>query len=94
MKSSPDVVNISQEALFMIAKSTEQFVQELSRRSREQSVDKNKIPYNALAEIVDEQETLQFLQDTVPKKITAREYYALIGKKDKFAAPNDQEDSQ
>jgi len=93
MKSSPDVSNISQEALFMIAKSTELFVQELSRRSQQESEDKTSVGYNALAEIVDTQETLQFLQDTVPKKITVRDYYASIGKKDKFASEDGDGDS-
>ncbi|KAK2181828.1 hypothetical protein NP493_380g02058 [Ridgeia piscesae] len=80
MKSSPEVSNIGQESLFLITKSTELFVQELSRMMMTNAADGNNLSYNDLSQIVDEQETLQFLQDIIPKKVKVRDYYALVGK--------------
>ncbi|WAR16229.1 CHRC1-like protein, partial [Mya arenaria] len=62
MKSSPDVNNINQEALFLAAKATEMFIQSLAQVSLEQSDDRKMLKYNDLAEIVDNIDTLQFLQ--------------------------------
>ncbi|XP_045181200.1 chromatin accessibility complex protein 1-like [Mercenaria mercenaria] len=80
MKSSPDVNNINQEALFLAAKATEMFIQSLAQVSLEQSSDKGLLKYNDLAEIVDGIDTLQFLQDIIPKKIKASEYFAMMKK--------------
>ncbi|KAI0207696.1 Chromatin accessibility complex protein 1 [Lamellibrachia satsuma] len=80
MKSSPEVSNIGQESLFLITKSTELFVGELSRLMRANASDSANLTYNDLSQIVDDQETLQFLQDIIPKKIKVRDYYALLGK--------------
>lgn len=80
MKSSPDVNNINQEALFLAAKATEMFIQSLAQVSLEQSEDKGLLKYNDLAEIVDGIDTLQFLQDIIPKKIKASEYFEMVKK--------------
>ncbi|XP_052763591.1 chromatin accessibility complex protein 1-like [Mya arenaria] len=78
MKSSPDVNNINQEALFLAAKATEMFIQSLAQVSLEQSDDRKMLKYNDLAEIVDNIDTLQFLQDIIPKKIKAREFFEIM----------------
>ncbi|XP_064597750.1 chromatin accessibility complex protein 1-like [Liolophura sinensis] len=80
MKSSPDVSSISQEALFMTGKATEMFVQNLARISLVESKDKNNVLYKDLAEVVNSDDTLQFLQDIIPKKILAREYFEKLSK--------------
>ena len=65
MKSSPDVSNISQESLFLIAKSTELFIHHLTKKALERSPDKNNVEYRALADFVNGEDTMQFLQVTV-----------------------------
>ncbi|ESP03398.1 hypothetical protein LOTGIDRAFT_237706 [Lottia gigantea] len=77
MKSSPDVTIISQEALQMTGKATELFIQALAKVSLERNKD-SEITYNDLAEIVNNDETLQFLQDIIPKKIKVSEYYEIL----------------
>ncbi|XP_050407692.1 chromatin accessibility complex protein 1 [Patella vulgata] len=79
MKSSPDVSSISQEALHTTGKATELFIQALAKVSLEKSKsDQTELSYNDLAEIVNSEETLQFLQDIIPRKIKMSEYYDLI----------------
>jgi len=78
MKSSPDVSTISNESLFLIVKATELFVEELSKKTLQQSGTRNCVDYNFLAEIIDRQETLQFLQDIIPKKIKYKDYLKLV----------------
>ncbi|XP_052252040.1 chromatin accessibility complex protein 1-like [Dreissena polymorpha] len=80
MKSSPDVSSINQEALFLAAKATEMFIQSMAQVSLEQSTDRNQLRYNDLADIVDSIDTLQFLQDIIPKKIKASEYFEIMKK--------------
>lgn len=80
MKSSPEVSAIGTESLFLIAKATELFVQDLARMSLVKSANKNNVDYNDLANIVDQQETLQFLQDIIPKKIKYSDYLELMKK--------------
>ncbi|XP_052722030.1 chromatin accessibility complex protein 1-like [Crassostrea angulata] len=74
MKSSPDVGSISHEALFLTGKATEMFVKNLATISREKSKDKMNVNYKDLAEVVNSDDVLQFLQDIIPRKIKAREY--------------------
>nr|XP_061786935.1 chromatin accessibility complex protein 1-like [Nerophis lumbriciformis] len=73
MKSSPDVSNINQDALFLTTKATELFVQHLALSSLNQ--ENNSLTYSDLANTAEETETLQFLTDILPKKILAREYF-------------------
>lgn len=78
MKSSPDVSSIGQESLFLITKATELFVQDLAQMALQTSSDKQNVDYNDLAEIIDNQEMLQFLKDIIPKKIKYRDYLDMV----------------
>jgi len=80
MKSSPDVSTISNDSLFLIAKATELFVEYLAKMSLKKSDKAQTVDYNNLAVIVDEQETLQFLQDIIPQKIKYKEYLLMLEK--------------
>ena len=62
MKSSPDVSNISQESLFLIAKSTELFIHHLTVKALDRSPDKKNVEYRSLADFVNGEDTMQFLQ--------------------------------
>ncbi|XP_051926655.1 chromatin accessibility complex protein 1 [Hippocampus zosterae] len=76
MKSSPDVSNINQEALFLTTKATEMFVQHLALSSfnNGQGKESSSLSYSDLANAAEEMETFQFLTDILPKKILARDY--------------------
>ncbi|KAM3858708.1 chromatin accessibility complex protein 1 [Diretmus argenteus] len=76
MKSSPDVSNINQDALFLTTKATELFVQHLARSSFNNGPgkDTNSLSYSDLANTAEEMDTLNFLTDILPKKILARDY--------------------
>nr|XP_057902829.1 chromatin accessibility complex protein 1 [Doryrhamphus excisus] len=76
MKSSPDVCNINQDALFLTTKATELFVQHLALCSFNHGLGKesNSLSYSDLANTAEETETFHFLTDILPKKILARDY--------------------
>ncbi|KAG5264997.1 hypothetical protein AALO_G00260320 [Alosa alosa] len=76
MKSSPDVSNINQEALFLTTKATELFVQHLARSSYKNGSGKGKntLSYSDLANAAEGTDNFQFLIDILPKKILARDY--------------------
>ncbi|XP_061521045.1 chromatin accessibility complex protein 1 [Phycodurus eques] len=76
MKSSPDVSNINQEALFLTTKATEMFVQHLALSSfnNGRGKESKSLSYSDLADAAEEMETFQFLADILPKKILARDY--------------------
>ena len=81
MKSSPDVANISQESVFLITKATEHFVEHIARTTVETTQEDKAVTYNMLADIVDEDETLQFLQDIIPRKIKVKDFEKLMQKR-------------
>uniref|UniRef100_A0A2C9M3D6 Chromatin accessibility complex protein 1 n=1 Tax=Biomphalaria glabrata TaxID=6526 RepID=A0A2C9M3D6_BIOGL len=83
MKSSPEVSSISLEVLHLTGKATEMFTQALANFFYQQSSNKSFLQYNDLPEIVNSEDTLQFLHDIVPRKIKAKEFLKLIkGKHD------------
>ncbi|KAM4630645.1 chromatin accessibility complex protein 1 [Polymixia lowei] len=76
MKSSPDVSNINQDALFLTTKATELFVQNLALSSFNNGSGKETktLSYSDLANTAEKTETFHFLTDILPKKILARDY--------------------
>ncbi|CAM1322416.1 CHRAC1 (predicted) [Pycnogonum litorale] len=80
MKSSPDVENIGQEALFTIARATELFVEHLAATALLEGHTGNKVDYSDLAEIVHGKQNMEFLHDIVPRKIMARDYWDILKK--------------
>ncbi|XP_043923178.1 chromatin accessibility complex protein 1 [Protopterus annectens] len=80
MKSSSDVSNINQDALFLTAKATEMFVQYLAKYSYKNGTGKERkeLVYSDLSNTVAEADRFQFLGDILPKKILARDYFKLL----------------
>ncbi|XP_066968116.1 chromatin accessibility complex protein 1 [Macrobrachium rosenbergii] len=70
MKSCPDVETVPQESLHLITRATELFVQYLTVESLKQSPSKGRVDYEALSEVVDSLDQLDFLKEAIPKKIT------------------------
>eukprot|EP00088_Acartia_fossae_P016204 TRINITY_DN1905_c0_g1_i1.p1 TRINITY_DN1905_c0_g1~~TRINITY_DN1905_c0_g1_i1.p1 ORF type:complete len:128 (-),score=43.44 TRINITY_DN1905_c0_g1_i1:297-680(-) len=79
MKSSPEVENIGQESLFLITKATEVFIMYLTKLSQRYGNDQE-LTYSDLATIVSKKDSMEFLQDIVPKKIKYSEYLAIMEK--------------
>ncbi|XP_042187963.1 chromatin accessibility complex protein 1 [Callorhinchus milii] len=93
MKSCPDVSSINQDALFLTAKATEQFVQYLALYAYKSSKkDKKELTYNDLADCVENSETFQFLADILPKKILASEYLKMLEEERAGGGDRDEED--
>uniref|UniRef100_A0A1B0GMH0 Transcription factor CBF/NF-Y/archaeal histone domain-containing protein n=2 Tax=Phlebotomus papatasi TaxID=29031 RepID=A0A1B0GMH0_PHLPP len=83
MKSSADVGSITSEAIQLVSKSTELFIAELASKAHKKRLEKDKIKtldYKSLAEYVQNESKLEFLQQMVPKKVTVKEYRALLKK--------------
>uniref|UniRef100_A0A1B6LUM2 Chromatin accessibility complex protein 1 n=1 Tax=Graphocephala atropunctata TaxID=36148 RepID=A0A1B6LUM2_9HEMI len=80
MKSSPDVENISQDALYLITRATELFIQYLARESYKLCETKE-LDYKQLAEVVQTSDNMMFLREILPRKITVKEYKSIMEKK-------------
>ncbi|XP_057309235.1 chromatin accessibility complex protein 1-like [Hydractinia symbiolongicarpus] len=79
MRSSPDLGNVSQEGYYMITKATELFVQYLAQKAYAGAQKENFVDYNSLSKLVQTDESLEFLEEIVPPKIKAWEYWKKIG---------------
>ncbi|XP_055689055.1 chromatin accessibility complex 16kD protein-like [Lutzomyia longipalpis] len=87
MKSSADVGSITAEAIQLVSKSTELFIGELVQNALKEC-EKQKggaggaknVDYKSLAEYVQSESKLEFLQQMIPKKITVKEYRELLRK--------------
>ncbi|CAG9796337.1 unnamed protein product [Diatraea saccharalis] len=80
MKSSPDVEAVGQEPLYLVTKVTELFVIDLAKRAFKNS--KNTLlEYKHIAEVVQEDDTLDFLREIMPRKITVRQFKEIMAKK-------------
>ncbi|KAM3967728.1 chromatin accessibility complex protein 1 [Aphomia sociella] len=80
MKSSPDVEAVGPEPLYLVTKVTELFVTDLAKRAH-QSSKGNLLEYKHIAEVVQEDDTLDFLREIMPKKITVRQYKEIMARK-------------
>ncbi|XP_046454033.1 chromatin accessibility complex protein 1-like [Daphnia pulex] len=81
MKSSPDTESISTDALYFVTKATEFFVEHLAQEIYESTKKSNELTYKGLADIVQKSDSMQFLKDMVPKKITYKEYQEILKEK-------------
>ncbi|CAH1639952.1 unnamed protein product [Spodoptera littoralis] len=80
MKSSPDVEAVGAEPLYLVTKVTELFVTDLAKRAFKNS--KNTfLEYKHIAEVVQEDDTLDFLREIMPRKITVRQFKEIMAKK-------------
>ncbi|GBP48899.1 Chromatin accessibility complex protein 1 [Eumeta japonica] len=80
MKSSPDVDAVGPEPLYLVTKVTEMFVIDLAKRAFN-SGKNNTLEYKHIADVVQEDDTLDFLREIMPRKITVRQFKELMAKK-------------
>merc|ERR1712002_119120 len=78
MKSCPDVETVPQESLHLITRATELFVQHLALESHQQAPTNGRVDYDALADVVDSSDQLDFLKEAIPRKLTWAEARKLI----------------
>ncbi|XP_059051250.1 chromatin accessibility complex 16kD protein [Achroia grisella] len=90
MKSSPDVEAVGPEPLYLVTKVTELFVTDLAKRAH-QKTKGNLLEYKHIAEIVQDDDTLDFLREIMPKKITVRQFKEIMARK---AAKNNRSDDE
>ncbi|KRZ68318.1 UDP-glucuronic acid decarboxylase 1, partial [Trichinella papuae] len=69
MKSSPDVTNISSEAVYCMGKVAELFVVTLARRAAEQANDAGEVTYEHVAECVQNDMRMFYLHEVIPRKM-------------------------
>ncbi|XP_035912212.1 chromatin accessibility complex protein 1 [Anopheles stephensi] len=79
MKTSPDMGNINPEALFLMCRAAEMFIEHMAKGAHRPG--KKSLEYKDLAQYVENDDKLEFLQQILPKKITVKEYKAMMAKK-------------
>ncbi|XP_052860600.1 chromatin accessibility complex protein 1 [Anopheles cruzii] len=90
MKTSPDMGNINQEALFLMCRAAEMFIEHLAHRAH--NPERKTLDYSDLAKYVEKEDALEFLQIVLPQKITVREYKELMAQKAAEAEMGSEED--
>lgn len=93
MKCSPQVEAIGQDALFLIAKATELFIQYLSGEVHRKG-GKSSLDYKVLAEIVQSSEILEFLRQIIPRKITLKQFNEMMEERNASATSSDSSDTE
>merc|ERR1712018_863120 len=78
MKSSPEVENVNQESLFLVARATEFFIMYLSKLGQRNGEDHDSVNYADLAAVVQRKQSMEFLHDIVPQKIKYSEYLKIM----------------
>merc|ERR1712154_629893 len=78
MKSSPDVEVVSQESLFLITRATELFIMYLAKLASRNGGEDPSVTYADLAAVVQRKDSMEFLHDIVPRKITYGEYLKIM----------------
>ncbi|XP_012285333.1 chromatin accessibility complex protein 1 [Orussus abietinus] len=93
MKSSPYVDTVGQDGLFLVAKATELFIHHLAEEAYLQTNKGSSLEYKHLAEIVQTNETLEFLKQIMPRKITVKQFKEMMEAKNAEGSSNSSESS-
>lgn len=81
MKSCPDVEAVQQESLHTVARATELFIAHLAKESYTKGGGPGRLDYDALSEMVQSSLKLEFLMETVPRKVTWSQCQKLMEEK-------------
>ncbi|XP_058067131.1 chromatin accessibility complex protein 1 [Anopheles bellator] len=92
MKTSPDMGNINQEALFLMCRAAEMFIEHLAHRAH--NSERKTLDYSDLAKYVEKEDALEFLQIVLPQKITVREYKELMAQRAAEAEMGSEEEEE
>ncbi|CAK9811335.1 Chromatin accessibility complex 16kD protein [Anthophora quadrimaculata] len=89
MKSSPYVDTIGQDGLYLVTKATELFIHYLTEEAHLQSNKGNSLDYKHLAEVVQTNDTLEFLREIMPRKITVRQFKEMMAAKNSHSSSSE-----
>ncbi|XP_075168287.1 chromatin accessibility complex protein 1 [Haematobia irritans] len=78
MKSSLDTGQINNEVLFLMTKSTEMFIKHFAKESYQHAKKPSSLAYNHLADLVQENDNLEFLLQIIPQKIKVKKFKTLL----------------
>ncbi|XP_065367311.1 chromatin accessibility complex 16kD protein [Calliphora vicina] len=92
MKSSLDTGNINNEVLHLMTKSTEMFIKHFSKESYNNAKKPNTLKYEHLADLVQNEDNLEFLLQIVPQKIKVKDFKALIEQDDDSSESSSESD--
>ncbi|XP_076382307.1 chromatin accessibility complex protein 1 [Megalopta genalis] len=93
MKSSPYVDIIGQDCLYLVTKATELFIHYLTEEAHLQSNKGHLLDYKHLAEVVQTNDTLEFLREIMPRKITVRQFKEMMAAKNSNSSSESSSDS-
>ncbi|XP_020278692.1 chromatin accessibility complex protein 1 [Pseudomyrmex gracilis] len=93
MKSSPCVETIGQDGLYLVTKATELFIHYLTEEAHMQNQKGSALDYKHLAEVVQTTETLEFLREIMPRKITVRQFKEMMAAKNASSSSSGSSDS-
>ena len=89
MKSSPYVDTIGQDGLYLVTKATELFIHYLTEETHLKSNKGNSLDYKHLAEVVQTNDTLEFLREIMPRKITVRQFKEMMAAKNSHSSSSE-----
>nr|XP_029709857.1 chromatin accessibility complex protein 1-like [Aedes albopictus] len=89
MKTSPSIGHINQDALFLMCRAAEMFIEFISKNAYKKGT--QLLNYKHLATYVASEESLEFLVQVLPKKITVAQYKKIM--EQKKSKGSDDEDS-
>lgn len=92
MKSSPDCESIGQDALFLVTKSTEMFIQYLCTEGLKRCKGKD-LEYKGIADFVLSRPSLNFLSELLPQKLTVHECKKIIAEAENVRNDSSEESS-
>ncbi|XP_058834361.1 chromatin accessibility complex protein 1 [Topomyia yanbarensis] len=92
MKTSPSIGQINPDALFLMCRAAELFIEHVAKNSYKKGM-KN-LDYKHLAAYVESEEALEFLVQILPKKITVKEYKKIMEQKNKKGTSEGDGDSE
>ncbi|KAG5333210.1 CHRC1 protein, partial [Acromyrmex heyeri] len=97
MKSSPSVDTVGQDGLYLVTKATvrleELFIHYLTEEAHMQSNKGPSLDYKHLAEVVQTNDTLEFLREIMPRKITVRQFKEMMAAKEPSNSSSSSESS-
>ncbi|KAL2734213.1 chromatin accessibility complex protein 1 [Vespula squamosa] len=93
MKSSPYVDTVGQDGLYLVTKATELFIHYLTEEAHMQNNKGNNLDYKHLAEVVQTNDTLEFLREIMPRKITVRQFKEMMAAKSSNSSSESSSDS-
>lgn len=79
MKTSPDMGIINSEALFLMCRASEMFIEHMAKGAHQKG--SKSLEYKDLARFVEKEENLEFLEQILPNKTTVKQYKEMMANK-------------